>query len=484
MNLPEQPLAALISRYRSRYRAQSAQEQFRFVLFWGALLLSVLVIGLAGYHASMVSATIESKVHTLFAERPWVSGLIIVDGRDILLVGEVEPGSGIEHDMNMIARIDGVRSVVNRLSVKPRPSAHFVLNRNGKNLEMAGRMNGDDLATVTALVKNAFPGHVITDRIHIDDRLGRPFWLDGFSTSLDALESVGSFELDGWKDRIDVVGITVDDAARLRTGYAIPAALSRQVTVRNRLAAETGIGFPVLGIRGDFRGAQVTGTVASRIMRARLVAASRAAFGTALSHAVAVDPARATDSTLKRLMALFPALATVRNLRLTSSGDGFTVWGEVDSPRLLGDILHARRRLGLETLVTSLLEVVPAATAASLALLADRRQAVVSGVLPSVKARETLFGALHDIRRVETIVDRVSIRPDVAHSPWLEAWPALLAALPGNALGITIDDRNLLLTGTVPDRAQYRRIDARIAELLPHVTTLNWLVPADHPSRP
>ena len=69
----------------------------------------------------------------------------------------------------------------------------------------------------------------------------------------------------------------------------------REPHVRNRLAAETGIGFPVLGIRGDFRGAQVTGTVASRIMRARLVAASRAAFGAEVSHAVAVDPARAVE---------------------------------------------------------------------------------------------------------------------------------------------------------------------------------------------
>ena len=475
MNLPEQPLGALLSRYRAR----PAQERFRLVLFWGVLVLCVLVIGLTGYHAARVSGNLESKVRELFADRPWVSGLVVVNGRDVLLVGEVEPGSDIERDMDMIARIDGVRSVTNRLSEQPKPSAHFVLSRTGRDLEMAGRMSGDDLETVAALVRNAFPGHGITDRVHVDDRLGRPVWLDGFSSGLDALASIGNFELNGWRDQLDVVGITADGTAALRTGYAIPASLGRQVTVRNRLAPETAIGFPIVSITSDWRSLHIEGTVPTRSLRNRLIAACRSAFGAKVSHDISVDPVRAQDSALRRVMALLPALARVRNLRLISSGDGFTAWGEVDSPHLLGSILNARRQLGLESLVTNRIEVAPVTRPASLALFSDRARAVASGVLPSVKTKEVLFRTISDTLQVERVVDLVSVEPGVAQSDWLDSWAGLLSLLTGNVLGITIDDRNLLLTGTVPDQEQYDRIDARIAELLPDIRTINWLVPAD-----
>ena len=51
----------------------------------------------------------------------------------------------------------------------------------------------------------------------------------------------------------------------------------------------------------------------------------------------------------------------------------------------------------------------------------------------------------------------------------------VISYLPHGVIGITIDDRNLLLTGTVETRAQLAEFDTRISMLFSDTNTINWL---------
>ena len=110
-----------------------------------------------------------------------------------------------------------------------------------------------------------------------------------------------------------------------------------------------------------------------------------------------------------------------------------------------------------------------------MALFSDQSRVIVNGILPTARTKQQLFGHIVDILPLSEVIDLVSIEPNVGHSEWLSRWPGLLTGLPDGVIGITIDDRNLLLTGTVETRAQLAEFDTRINMLFSDTNTINWL---------
>jgi hypothetical protein len=451
-------------------------EVYRAGIYWSVMSLSVLIVGFTIYHIQVIPGTIAGEVNHVLEKRPWIRDFIVIDGRQVYLRGEIEPDSGLETEIAAIAKIPGVQRVINVLDEVPRPSAHFKLQVENDRVLVSGQLNGDFLEPVISSLEATFPDQQLQDRIKIDDRLGRPLWVNGFDQSLDQMASLENFEFNGWRDQVEITGVADSDLLRRQVGYGIPASLNQQVKVINRLRIHIPPELPSITLVSDWRGTFVTGIVPSMDTRERLLDIVSQAFGDeSVAAEIEVDEGLGDSSDLNSLLGLLPSLGQVRDLRLESTAHGFIVWGRVDEPLTLGRFLQARNALGLEQVIQSEITVAEADNSASLTLFTDQKRAILNGTLPTIKSRQELIGDIKKHLGVYSIVDFVSIEPNTAHSAWLTKWPALLESLPRSVIGITIDEDALLVTGVADSKKEFSRIDQQLGTLFPDTERLNWI---------
>ena len=469
-------LISAYNRIRSNLEDKPAAEQLRLGIYWGVMTLSVLIFGFSIYHVQTIPAEIRAEISDALAKRPWTNDLVVVDGRNIYLRGTIEPDSGIENEISIISDVSGVQNVINVLEEEPKLSAHIAIQISQGQLLVEGQLNGEILEQIVQSLERSFPDLIIRDRIRIDDRLGRPLWVEGFDSSLESLWDLDEFQINGWRDRLVLTGLVDSDIQRRKLGYSVPASLIHQVRVTNQFRLPVRNDQSNIRIISNWDDTSITGMVASTEIRDKIVSATKQAFGDDhLNEAVILNENIAHSDQLAKIIQILPTLGEVHDLRLESSGDGYVVWGRVDSPEILGVFLEARNQAGLEKIVHNKISVSRGDKEATLALFSDGSQAVVSGILPSAASREKLFSSIRRTLEVREITNLTSIEPNVAIGTWMSNWDKLLGSLPGKVMGITIDEKSVLVTGNVMDIEQIKKLDTSLVNLVPELEHLNWV---------
>lgn len=455
----------------------SPKERYRQGIFFSVIVLAVLVLGFTSYHIQSIPENLSSKIDCALVQRPWIKNYVVVDGQHIYLRGEIEPDSGLDLEIAAIEKISGVKKVSNVLEEIPKPSTHLSIIKNGYEITLGGKIHGDYLESIVSHAETGFPNYAFRDQIKIDDRLGRPLWLEGFDQSLTQLLPLENFRLDGWRDQIEISGTANNELLRRQVGYAIPASLVPGVKVVNRMTENVYENFPGITLVSDWRGSLLFGTVPSAKIRQQLLDASLTTFGEYLfESSLEIDENLLAENQLESLVKLLPTLSKVRDLRLQSSKKGFLVWGRVNDARELGEFLHLRNQLGLEQVVKNNIRVAAADKPASITLFSDQQNAVLNGILPTQLSKQQLIAEIKEHLGVQTVTDLVSIEPNIAHSDWLLKWPKLLSELPARVVGVTIDDTSMLVTGNADNPEQLAKLDQRLSMLFPETSRLNWMV--------
>lgn len=463
------------SRIQPCWQRLPVQEQYRHGIYWSIVTLSVLVLGFTVFHVQSIPATISRNIEVALDRRLWVNDLVVVDGQHIYLTGEVEPESGLVSAMTIIEAVPGVKSVTSRLNEILKPPAYLQVVRSGEDVALFGELNGETLEKVITAVEAGFVQPDINDQIRIDDRMGRPLWLEGFGQSLSVLSELNEFEFNGWRDQIEISGEVGSDLERRRTGYTLPALMAEEVRVINRLRQKVTGPFASITILSDWNGTYVGGTVPSEEIRQHLLASARQAFGLKeVESDFIVDDSQGGEQQLKNLGRLLVEMGEVRDMRLQSTQDGYVVWGRVDNAGQLGEILYTQYQLGLLGVVRNKIVVAQADKPAFLSLFSDRRQAIINGVLPTTKVRQRLIEAIQKILGVGHIMDLTSIEPNIAQSEWLSKWSGLLSVMPEGAIGLSINDKSVMVTGHAGTEQEFDYLDQRLSGLFPHIRMLNW----------
>lgn len=469
-------LISVCKRIRKNLEDKPPAEQFRLGIYWGVITLSILIFGFSIYHVQNIPTEIRSEISLALNKRPWTNDFVVVDGRDIYLRGTIEPFSGIESEMAIISEIPGVQNVFSMLEEEPKLSAHILIQISQGQLLVEGQLNGDILEQTIQSLENAFPDFIIRDRIRIDDRLGRPLWIEGFGSSLKSLRNLEEFQINGWRDRLVLTGLVDSDVKRRKLGYTVPASMIEQVRVTNQFRLPVPSDQPDIQIISNWDGTTISGTVSSAEIRDTIIIAAEQAFGDhQFNETITVNDRIAPNNKLVKVVQILTTLSEVHELRLESSGDGYAVWGRVDTPEILGGFLEARNRAGLERVMHNRISVSRGNKEATLALFSDGNRAVVSGILPSSASREKLFRAVRRILSVREIIDLSSIEPDVAIGTWMSNWEKLLSSLPGKVLGLTIDQNSVLVTGNAVSVEQLKKLDSSLTSLVPELEHLNWV---------
>lgn len=444
-----------------------------------AVLLVTLIVSAAVYQTRAIPDRLLAEVRQELEQAPRLSPLAVVEGRNLLLIGEIEPFPGMDETIGNLSRIRGLRSITDLLTRIKRPTPHLELKRSEDAVVVIGRLNGKDLESAMAQIRNAFPDRSITNRVDIDDNLGSPLWLDGLSDGLKVLDTVRDLEFKGWRGRIELNG-TVSDGRSRRLVHTMAASMMHRLEIDSRLVTETAPDRPLLALTANWRGLELDVTVAHVATADRIRQAVEAVFGPTHSRIeIEFDSARQDEENLPALLSLLGELTAVRNLTLTSASEGYVMWGEVESPYRLESIARRIDELGLAPALDNNIEVSQDGTPATVSLFRYHGLITISGRLPNALVREQVLDAVRQTAGVRVIQEALDAQPDIVQSRWIDLWPEVLRAVPLDVFGISIDGYEVLLTGVAATEDEGLGIQMHLAGLLTGHEVRNWMTGPD-----
>ncbi len=461
--------------YQRKVARKNPQLLIRQSIYWGVILLSSSGIGLTIHQAQSVPATIQAAIDQLLQQRPEYLGLMVVDGRDVFAHGKIEADDEIDLVLEQIRSMPLVRSVTNLLEIEPKPAPHLLLSGSSDSLQVSGELPGASLEQVISAIENSFPDSRILDQVRIDDRLGTPLWLDGLAQGLPNLNQLNDFELHAWRKHLQLAGTADDAVLARRVGYSLPAGMRSQISMDNRVALRRTSNQAQIELIADWSGTHLDGSLANTDDIKRLTDAAQQAFG---EHSIEINLTQANGiqaAWLADLIELMPRLGAIRSLRLQNDDKHLSMWGSVDNPNQLGALIHHRQQLQHPEHFIINIDVAPALQPAVLTLFADQTHVYLGGTLPTLAAKNQIESSIGSLMARDHIISEIKVQPGIASSDWMQVWQRLVLALPEHSVGMSVNDRQLLITGLTQQQQQIEQIDDSITQLLPDIQLINWV---------
>jgi hypothetical protein len=472
------PVVDWIQQKRSSFESLPPKQAMRRAVYWGVIIVTAFLIAFTSFYLQQIPAGINSQLDQVFAARSWARPLASVNGRNVVLRGTVEPGLGLDREIDRIRKLPGVRSISNQLDEQPLPSAEIHLTKSADKIDVRGKLTGDDLDQFITAVQRAFPNKGLRDRIRIDDRLGRPLWLDGLESTLATLSKLQNLTLHAWRDAILIDGIASTDSLGRKIKYGLFADLPPEIRVQLQFRIPPKQNQETLSMVAGWNGSAISATVADEQTG---LALEQGFFQLAadsnpetISQRVTTDAAVTSSGMLPSFSSLIPALDQVHDLRVESSGDGLIVWGRMDSANGLGQVVNAIEENGLSEFVDNQIYIDPADRSPEISLFRDHTKAIVSGRLPNHRSRENLINALQKTLGVDQIEEFINIEPNISFAPWLDHWP-MFKQMPRSAFGMTVADNGVFVSGQVSSWAEQQSVVETVHSMFPEMQLVNWL---------
>ena len=456
-------------------------------VFWGVLILALLQIILTSYYLQHIQSDLHGRIIAVLPDDAVVGNFVELNGRAVTLRGTVEPGQVAAENIQRITQVKGISKLVNVLIEEPKPAPEFHLSLRSEQLNLEGKLSGTDLESVAVAVGRAFPYHAIRDRIQIDDRLGQPRWIDHLDSGLATLSILDNYEFYGWHDAVMISGVARSQKALDRFHYTLPLHLRDGVQVDQQLRVQNDPKIENISLVSGWNGTALSAVV-STVETAELVEAQQRHFGHQLDLAsdqgeqntarVVVNEQMTVDHHLPALLTLFPAFAKVQDLRLVKNGEGYKLWGRVDTSIQLGGLVTAIEQAGLTLIIDNQVYIDPGTNIAEISIFREAKKVIVSGRLPSEISRIKLIEAIKNSLGAHQVESFINIEPNIYQSSWLEDWDKLFSILPKTIFGLTVSEGGVLISGDVADEASRQFIGQALTTVFGDMVTINWLTVA------
>jgi OOP family OmpA-OmpF porin len=232
----------------------------RRILFGGLLLLAILLVFCLWWHGRQIPADITRHAGQALAAAGFDSGFVqAVDGRVVILSGEIDADDSRQRMVETVQSARGVRRVIDNLVViqsdSPSSNADQMDNRvqasvSQRPARLHFRISEDkaliqgelpDRQTADQLIAAARPiyGHQnVTDAIIISEEITPPDWLSGVQQLLAELEALGAAEITIADDRLTLSGVVTSDTERTAIEKRA-AALFGQLQLSNQIRVKT-----------------------------------------------------------------------------------------------------------------------------------------------------------------------------------------------------------------------------------------------------
>jgi len=438
-----------------------------------AIFLCLLILGIVIYKSNTIPTRIANEASQQLKPYPRLASVADVRGRTMVLQGTIHPFPGMDEVIGQLATIEGLRRLDDRLvrlDIAP-PYVHLI--RDKESIILSGTLNQEDFDSVISQIHTAFPYHTLRHRVQIEDKVGKPLWLEGLAKSLHALDSVEDLDVKGWRSRLQLNGKISGSGSQMLV-RTMAASLIHQVEIENRIVEQASTDRPKLSLSANQDILELYATVPSLEMANQFQKTAEDVFGLAVGR-IELAPNLVDDQALSSILSLLPELASIKDLRLMNDGSRYVIWGEVSSSSRLERISRRISELELGSAIDIRIDVHESNTPAMLTMLRYNKQITLSGNLPSSFARDRLLQSTREIFATRIVEYSLDIQQQVDYSAWIEVWPEVIQSIPLDVFGIAVNGSKIFLTGMPESEEQSQGIALRIGELLPDYQVYNWM---------
>jgi OOP family OmpA-OmpF porin len=322
---------------------------------WGLLALLILVLACLWVNGQRIPQDITKR--TTDAAGAWgvPAGLTIgVDGRDVVLTGEIDPMIDRGGLVKMVQSLRGVRSVTDSLTLAALEPARFRLQLSDRQAVLTGLLPSREAAEKLEAKAAGLVGEgKLTSRIETKPGVAAPAWVTALATLIPALRGAATAGIDTGPEGLILTGTVSSDAERQRIGKQAEALFAGVLAVDNRIVVLPPKRPAGLALRGDSESVALSGELSGEKEIERVRAAVRSAFpGAKITDTLTVGDSVAPPVWLEPVLGLMPELSPVAQAGLDAAADGITLSGTVPSPELRERIAKkAQTLLGAHTLV-------------------------------------------------------------------------------------------------------------------------------------
>lgn len=415
---------------------------------WGPLLFGILLLGAVGWFAiKQYTPQIQEDLLRRSGDALDTAGYgdqakVSIDGRNIVLEGNVATEADSENAVAAVAGTFGVRAVDNRLtvgevtSVEPevRNTPSLSVSKDGDAVVLSGTVSDQKFADAikSSAIEQFGEGNVSGD-VSVDETATNPGWMSAVSQVLPDLATIENGALSVDTDTLSLTGNAADEATKKAIGDKAASLLNGQLIVDNQIVAPepapepepAPAPAPVLPAFASVTETadQITLSGFLTQQNADAIASAYEEQGKPVINNITIDERADSPAWVNTFGQSDAALENVKDGRLTIARSGnVTVRGKVESDDLkasagqqLAALFGPEHKI-INALIVEPPPVVPTMTP-FVAVTDNGDSLTLSGLLPE-NAAKTLLQSYRS--GGSTVVDNIATDPRVMSPDWTE----------------------------------------------------------------
>ncbi len=444
------------------------------------LLAIVIVVGVI-VEARRVPAVLKRNVVAALNAEGYRPPAITVDGRAVMLVGEVEAAADRSAILRIVGSIGGVRNVTDQLHVVQPDTASLSLSHVDDRIVLAGALPMDLANAVASDARRTFGASRVDNGIASSLSTEPPEWIDAYRT---LMRSMAEVELPGL--RIDggsvVISGIVDSDSRRRAIISQAQQAFVEFSLEDGLEVVPRLASSVLQITLSADSVEVEGTLQDDAARQQVIAAIENHYpDRPITATMEAQDGIAPADWLAPLLALLPKLGMVEPLVIDANDKNIKFSGIVENDAVYRQLDAAIQGAISDVDIKNRIKINPTKRVARIRFETTTDRIVLRGELATSGAINSIERLLREYMPGTRIDNKMRVVEGVADI----ATPENFAQLPVtlryiDELEIDYYANQLVIGGTVATAIERERVEADVRSLFPksHIRSRVWLVGA------
>jgi OOP family OmpA-OmpF porin len=457
----------------------------RRIWFWGILGLVILLILCVWIHGRGIPRDIANNVGAaLTAEGFRIGKTTAVDGRDVVLNGEIGENIDRVKLVEIVRSVPGVRTVTDKLTVVKTEPSSLVLKEVGDSVTLKGMLPTQE--AVDKVVRTAsviYGADKVADEMSVHERARDPAWLNGLAAFLPEFQATEEAGIEASGSKVVLTGLVDSPEKRAVIGEKAQEAFPDEISVDNQIRVAASMESPHLRYQIANGMVTLSGELPNKEAVDEAVAAAQSLFGRdRVKSEITISDRVSEPPWLARLEPLVSGFGAVKTAGIEMRGDRIVLTGIVDSASKRAAIESEAREVVGDLPVENRIQVISSRLSSRLAYRMAQGGVTLQGELPGQEAVDKAVAAVRPRFARNKIINELTISDKVTNPTRLDGVTRSIREFTAiETAGIVANDEGVTLTGIVDTADRRLSIGSRVQSLVGDVPVFNRIVVVNVP---